>query len=76
MIFNSRTCISLLLLAIILRGLVAALGYDDLAADPDSYSRLAVTWAKTGTFGFEGVGGHYPNCVSTTTLSLVAQLVR
>ncbi len=33
---------------------------NDLTADPDSYSRLAITWAKSGTFGFEGDQGVTP----------------
>ncbi len=57
MMFNFRICGSLILFALIVRGSVAWLGYSDLAADPDSYSRLAVTWAATGTFGFEGESG-------------------
>ncbi len=44
----------------LVRGAVAVLGYNDLAADPDSYSRLAITWAKSGTFGFEGEQGVTP----------------
>ena len=60
MIFKSRTAISLLLFAILVRGGVAWLSYGDLAADPDSYSRLAITWAKSGTFGFEGEQGVTP----------------
>ena len=60
MIFKSRTAVSLLLFAILVRGSVAWLGYSDLAADPDSYSRLAITWAKSGTFGFEGDQGVSP----------------
>ncbi len=49
--------IRLLICAFVIRALVAAFGYNELAADPDSYARLAVNWSDSGTFGFEATDG-------------------
>lgn len=60
MIFDRRSFISLILFATVVRAVVLWIGRADMLADPDSYSRLAVNWATTGTFGFEGEGGVSP----------------
>ena len=60
MIFDCRSFIALIVFATLVRAVVLWFGSTEMNADPDSYVRLAVTWAKTGTFGFEGAGGVSP----------------
>ena len=60
MISHRRWFWMLILVAAAIRGSVAWFGFSDLSDDPDSYARLAVAWAKSGTFGFEGEAGVSP----------------
>lgn len=39
---------------------VLVLGWDTLSEDPDSYARLAINWANSGTFGIETDTGVAP----------------
>jgi len=60
MMFHRRWLFATVLVAGAIRGLVAWFGLSDLDADPDSYTRLAETWARTGTYGFESEAGVTP----------------
>ncbi len=60
MIDSRRQLLGLLIVAVLLRAAVLWLGAADMKADPDSYARIAVTLAKTGTLGFEADSGPSP----------------
>ncbi len=60
MMLHRRWFWMLLFVAAAIRGIVAWVGFSDLSDDPDSYARLAVAWADSGTFGFEGESGVSP----------------
>jgi 4-amino-4-deoxy-L-arabinose transferase-like glycosyltransferase len=49
----------LLFLALVIRTLVAWLGFGDLSGDPDAYARLARNLAISGTYGFESFGNEF-----------------
>ena len=50
-----------ILFALLTRAAAMIVGQASLSEDPDAYARIAVTWAKTGVFGYEAeVGPPHP----------------
>ncbi len=60
MMSHSRWLLTLIFITAAIRTVVSWMGLNDLNADPDSYARLAVAWANSGTFGFESETGVSP----------------